>query len=253
MIAFTIYDKTNEPYAKQMIKSFKHFHPNIHVYEVKGEELAELQKDDNNFFYRAAPTIARKLMASDDVVIKLDADQICLGNMDFVFNGRYDVGTVLNINRVDPKEYGQISITGVSPRDYYNCGLVVMKNRQFVNDWYELCHRPHFKNLQYGEQDILNILCHYGKFRVTCFDNYDKHNAYYAWHGLVAKGETLRAYVEGGEVIIPPDKSQYPDTKTVLKMYHFAGGKNKVKMNYRIYFTEEVIKFINDILNESTV
>jgi len=250
-IAYTIADKINLPYAETMIKTWNHFHPDIEVKIIGGVDLDRRLKRDEHFFYRATPIVARELFEKYDTVIKIDADSLCLGNMDWVLGETYDVGTVLNINRIDPSVFGLITVDGVLPRDYYNCGLVVMKSKQFVEDWYDLCHRDNFGRLKYREQDLLNILCHYGKYSVKCFDHYDDVNKYYAWHGLVSKGETMKAVLKDGEVIAQPDSKGYPDRATKIKMYHFAGGKSGDKTNYRIIFPDEIIKFIQDILHET--
>lgn len=247
-IAFTIADDNNLPHAGKMIKTWNHFHPDIEVKVIAGDELLDYLKHDPDFFYRATPTIANKLFRDYETVIKLDADQLCLGSMKWILNQDYDVGCVLNINRVDPNEFGTITISGVVPRDYVNCGFVVMKNGHFIGEWLDLCHQKVFGNLQYREQDLLNVLVHYRPYKVKMFDFYDHDNEYFAWHGIVAKGETMHTELRDGEVFVLPDDSNYPDKELKLKMYHFGGGKFSKKMNYQTIFPEDVIKFIDDIL-----
>lgn len=253
-IAFTIADDANLPLAKQMINTLRKFHSEeeLPVHIVTGEELSGHLRDDPHFFYRATPVIAQKLFAQGyDLVIKMDADQLVLGDISYIWDQTsYDVGTVLNINRVDPITYGHISTCTIDPSKYFNAGLVAMRNREFVNHWSDLCFSEHFGRLQFREQDLLNIICHYGKYKVICFDHYDELNDYYAWHGLVSKGETPRAILKGNDVVIPRGDDNYPDRDTILKIWHTAGGSNEVKVNFRTAFSEELIKYIEGLIKQ---
>lgn len=250
VIAFTIADKNNMKYADMMIKSLRKFHSEEELpLIVIGEEQLAQYKADPNFFYRATPIIASKLIPEYDMVLKLDCDQLVLGSLDqlLAFDD-YDVGTVLNINRVDPKRYGLVQVQGVAANEYFNCGLVAMRSEIFVSHWLNLCQSKYFERFQYREQDILNILAHFGNYNTRCFDNYDNVNQYYAWHGLVAKGEGLNMVVRGDKIIVPRGKDNYPDRDVEVKLYHWAGGGNEAKMNYRIDFGEDVINRINELL-----
>lgn len=249
-IAFSIADKNNLPFYQMMSKSFKRFHPDIELRLYGDKEIDEY--NDKNFFYRSTPIIAKNLMEEGyELILKLDADQLILGKLDVIFKGDYDVGTVLNINRVDPPRYGLVSTYNIPPNRYMNCGLVAMTSKRFVDNWYKLCHSPLFNTLQYREQDILNILYHYGDYKVKCFDDYDAKNNYYAWHGLVAKGEGPKMQIKDGKVVLPIGKDKYPDRELTIKAYHWAGGGNEPKMNYRIAFNEELISYIDWILSDS--
>ena len=246
-IAFTIADKNNLPYYEMMSKTFKKFHPDIELRLYGDKEIKEY--NDSGFFYRATPIIAKNLMDEGyELVLKLDSDQLILGNLKYVFKGDYDIGTVLNINRVDPSRYGLVSTYNIPPNRYMNCGFVAMTSKRFVDNWYRLCHSPLFNSLQYKEQDILNILYHYGDYKTKCFDDYDNVYGYYAFHGLVAKGEGMRMVVRKDKVILPRGEDGYPDRDIVVKAYHWAGGAGEVKMNYRISFSEEVIDYIDTLL-----
>lgn len=236
----------NTKYANWLINSIRKFH--------SAEEIPIIIRDnpnpkDNSFWYRATPIIANELLKEYETVIKMDADMICFGKLDHIINGTYDIGTVLNINRIDPRTYGLVTIQGVQPNEYYNNGLVALRNKEMVQKWLNLCHSKYFDRFTYREQDILNILAHFGGYDVRCFDNYT--NDYAAWHGLVAKGECADAYLNNGDVIIPRGKDGYPDRDTILKVFHTAGGSNEVKLNYRIYFNEKMISYIEWLISDS--
>lgn len=244
-IAFIIADDKNLPLANNLVNSIRKFHDEeeLPIHIVTGDELKEYLKNDPHFFYRATPVVARKFK-DYDLVIKLDADQICFGGLSYIFEQSYDVGTVLNINRVDPPKYGFVSIQGVTPAQYYNCGLVAMRSKDFIEHWHKVCMSDNFFGFQYREQDLLNVLCHFGTYNVKCFDNYDGIYEYMAWHGLVAKGECANAYLtEDKQVMIPIGTDNYPDMVTALKMFHFAGGGNEPR-NFRIWFNDAVQKHI---------
>lgn len=235
----------NLKFANNLINSIRKFHT--------AEELPIVIRDNPNlqdqaFWYRATPIIAKELIKEYELVIKLDADMICFGKLDHILNMRADVGTVLNINRVDPQYYGIVQFQGIAPNEYYNNGLVAMRSESFIERWHTLCFSKYFERLQYREQDILNILAHYGGYDVECFDSDPIHPTY---NGLVAKGETIHAVLRDGQVIIPKGKDNYPDRDTVLKVWHTAGSNNEKKLNYRIHFTDEIINYINWLISDS--
>lgn len=247
VIAFIPSDHTGLPMAHELINSIRKFHSED---ELPIKIVDNPNKDDVDFWYRATPVIAKDLIKEYDLVIKLDNDQICFGDLSHILTSPYDVGTVLNINRVDPPYYGLVQFQGVAANEYYNNGLVAMRSEAFVNEWYRLCFSKYFMRLQYREQDILNILTHYGNYQVKCFDNYTDKDNY--WNGLVAKGETIHASLKDGKVIIPKGKDNYPDRDTILKMWHTAGGKSETKRNYRIAFSEELISYISWLISDTT-
>lgn len=235
----------NTKYANWLINSIRKFH--------SAEEIPIIIRDnpnpkDNSFWYRATPIIANELLKEYETVIKMDADMICFGKLDHIINGTYDIGTVLNINRIDPRTYGLVTIQGVQPNEYYNNGLVALRNKEMVQKWLNLCHSKYFDRFQYREQDFLNILAHFGDYNVKCFDS-DASNP--SFNGLVAKGETVNAVLKDGQVVIPKGKDNYPDRDTVLKVWHNGGGAGEKKMQYRIHFSEEIIKYINWLISDS--
>jgi len=253
-ILVAVADANNLKLAKGFENSLRKFHDEeeLPYYLVTGDELAKYLSDDPAFFYRATPILGKRFLNDYDVVIKVDVDQIVMGNLSYIWEqaNRYDVGTVLNINRIDPPKYGLVTTSVIDAPEYFNCGLVAMANKDFVNHWDKLCHSKYFDRLQYREQDLLNIICHFGEYKVKCFDNYNPINGYFSWHGLVAKGETANAYLKGKDVVIPIDKTGYPDREVILKLWHTAGGNNETKVNYRIYFPEEMIKHIDWLIGD---
>lgn len=252
-IAFTIADNNNMEIANQMINSLRKFHSEeeLPVHIVTSEELQQYLIEDPMFFYRATPVIGKRFLKQGyDWVLKLDADQIIMGDLSHLWEDvDYDVGTVLNYNRTDPKTYGNVTTYVIDPKQYYNAGLVAMNNLEFVDHWFTLCYSPYFDRVQYREQDLLNIMCHFGKWKVKCFDLHDPIQNISAWHGLLNKGEGVNMKLVDGEVILPANEDGYPSIDVKVKVYHYAGGGHEPK-NFRIQFNEELIKHIEWLISD---
>lgn len=252
-----------------MSNSFHKFHPDIELItygredfdrETKRKEFTDTEANipdhDDNLF-RLTPLFARNLLREYELVVRLDADQIITGDLNYIIDHRkeYDLGTVLNINRIDPLKYKPCELSGILPNEYYNLGTIAFTHQRFVEHLWKLCNSRYFWKLQYREQDLLNLMAHYGDYRVKCFDNYDVKNNYYAWHGLVAKGETVNSKLvkEDGKykVIIPKGADNYPDHDITLKILHFAGGAYEKKYNYDLHFQGEVLHYVEWLVSDS--
>lgn len=244
-IAFTIADEASMKYATMMINSLRKFHSEeeLPLIVVSGDELKQYLQDPH-FFYRATPIIASKLIKDYDLVLKLDADQIITGDLNHVLNDdSYDLGTVLNFNRTDYQTFGPITTYNIDCTKYMNCGFVAMRSERFVEHWNRLCHTDEFfTTLQYREQDIMNILYYYGDYKVKCFDYPDALTDEANWNGLVSYGEWLRIKLDGERLILPKSDDGYPNRDVVIKALHWAHGNVADKMNYRIGFSEDVIR-----------
>lgn len=245
IIVFTVADENNIVHARKMIKSFHKFHPDI---DVKVYEAEDVGNEAN--YYRSTPMFAKELIKDYDLVLKLDADQIITGNLDYLFKEEYDVGTVLNFNRVDKKIYGEVTVFDIPPQSYVNCGLVAMRSKKFIDHWWVLCNTYHFQNLRYREQDLLNMMIHYGDYVVECFDFPNKVKNYQAWHGLISKGEYNKMIMRDGKLILPKSKDRYPEVDKEIKVLHSAGGKTEPKIgdSFRTLFSEDVIKYIDSLI-----
>lgn len=249
IVFFTVADDKNLEYFKIFAKTLHHFHPDIPLvlFDQKDCEAT----NDPEIYYKQKPFFANRLFNKGyKTVIGFDSDQIVLGNLDYIINADYDVGTVLNINRVDPGIYGYINIATIAPNEYFNCGLVALKSHDFVKHWLNMCYSPHYNRTRFKEQDLLNLLCHYGNYLVRCFDMYDVNSDYKAWHGLVAKGEMKRTLIKDGEVILPKGDDKYPDSDIKIKVYHAGGGNALNKLDYKKIFSRKVAEYIDKILNE---
>jgi hypothetical protein len=234
---------------KPFLNSLRKFHNEEELpVVVYGDAEMNAIKDPAKY-YRATPMFAKELIKEYKLVIKADVDQIITGDLGYIFTKEYDVGTVYNWNRVDPPIYGEVGIATIQPIEYYNCGFVAMRNAQFINHWWGLCMSPHFERMPMREQGFLNILTHYGFYRVMCFDNYDPISGYSSWHGLRSKGEWNKIVLKGKKLILPQGADGYPEMPKQIRVLHWAGGDGAPKLDYKIYFDEKVIEYL-DYLTE---
>jgi len=241
VVAFTIADKANEKYLEMFKNSLRKWHTEEELpLTIVGQEWLDKINDPQKF-YRATPMIAKDLIQKFDLVIKFDCDQIVTGKLNHLWEeANYDVGCVLNGNPKEPP----VTVWDIHPLEYVNCGLVAMRSKEFINHWWKLCTSPHFQNYQMREQDLLNIMVHYGSYKAKNFDASDN------WHGLVAKGWYSNCELKDGELILPKGDRVWPhDGDKVIKVIHFAGGNNDPeKGNYRIRFKEEVVKWLDQLV-----
>jgi len=234
-IVFTIADQNNLQYAKLLENSFKHFHPDIE-FKIYGPDEIKDFINIPDFFYRATPFIAKELIKEYELVVKIDADSIITGPLDDVFNDTsYDLGVVLNNNRLEPL----VKCFNIPPQIYANCGFVAIRSKEFVNHWWDLCNRFFFREFQYREQDLLNIMITYGNYNVMCFDNTSK------WYGLASKSEWPRFEIHGDRLTCPSDVNYNPTQKTICCIH--AGGGNTLKWNWEKQFKPEVVKYLKDV------
>jgi len=260
-VMFSCADINNVKYGVKLVKSFKYFHPNIPVVFFTDETNPDLQPKDceirplpaeKDIFYKQKPFFANILFNEGyEAVLGADADQLVLGNLDYIFNHEeYDIGTVLNFNPLDFRTYGEITFKPIHmATEYYNAGLVMMRSHKLVKHWLRLCNGKFFARLPYREQDLLNIIAHFGEYDVFCFDDANPQENYYAWHGLLATHSGLKMIVKDKDIILPKSDDGYPSTEVKVKVYHSAGGQTpEDKLNYRIFMSEEVISRISEIL-----
>jgi lipopolysaccharide biosynthesis glycosyltransferase len=225
LVAFCPADHSpqNEKFFNQLQNSLRKFHSEEELPLIR-YDLADNQ--DPNKWYKATPMIARELLKEYETVIKLDADQIITGSLSDIWEGEFDVATVLN----DPSY--PIQVLDITP--YFNNGLVVMKNPEFVEHWWRLCNSEHFLRFQYREQDLLNILC-------SDYLNYKVHRLEdnKIIYGESAKPLWATAQLTDGK-LMAGDKQ--------VNVIHFGGGNSPDKGNIKIRFQPEVVKFLEELI-----
>jgi lipopolysaccharide biosynthesis glycosyltransferase len=241
VVAVCVADNNNLVHYQRLLNSLRKFHTEEELPLVLiGEEQIK-GVPDNQFFYRATPILGQQFLQQYDTVVKLDADQIITGKIDHTWEGDFDVAVVNNSNPKEMKTY-PVAVWDIHPLAYVNCGFVVMKSKEFVKHWLDLCYSPHFQKYQMKEQDLLNILVHYGNYRVKMLDASEK------WHGLIAKQYWAKCILKDGKLILPKNEEWPKDQDKEIVCIHFAGGNDTNKGNYNLYFKPEVSKWIDKLI-----
>ena len=252
MTLFAIIDDNRNPeLAKMFYNSIRKFHDKkeLVVKIIKREDFPEFRAD-NMFYYKAKAMIANKFLDLYDTVIIADADHIMTGDISHILSlNDYDAGCVLNFNTKDTQEYGIVSVWDIAPQEYLNAGFIAIRSREFAKHWLSLCNGRHFDNYRYKEQDLLNIMVHYGTYNVRIFDLYDPEYNYSAFHGLVSKAWGNKTIVQDDKILLTPKNVPAVRNNVEIKLIHWAGG-NSNKMNYKIYFPEPVIKRLDYLVSE---
>ena len=205
------------------------------------------------FYYRATPILGERYLKEYDLAVKIDSDSIVCGELSYIWNTKdYDIGTVINWNRIDPKTYGFVQGWGIFPIEYMNCGFVYMRSEKFTHDWKNICFTPQFDRLQFKEQDLLNAMIYFGNWNVRCFDHGDGPANMHSWWGLISKGELTRAELREDEIVVPKGFGDTPfqDKDMTIKVIHAGGGNIQNKMNYHIWVNEKVSKRIDYLVSE---
>ena len=222
---YTIADNNNLVHYEKLKNSLSKFHPDMEL-KLFGEDFVKTF-NDKAFYYRATPIIAMKLFNEGyDEICKLDADQIITGDLSDIWEGDYDAACVYN----DPSY--EIALWDVKP--YYNNGLIVLKNKNFVLHWFRLCYSSHFDKYQFKEQDLMNLMASdYMTYNIKRLDDGDK------IYGESAKPRWTDAVLKDNKIMIG-DKE--------LCVIHFGGGNSPQKGNYRTKFTEDVVNKIDELI-----
>lgn len=235
---FTIADDRNKPYADKMLNSLRKFHPDISHVLIGQKELDKLQ--DPQKFYRSYALFGERLSKEYELVINIDADSIVCGDLSHIIEDKsYEIGGVLNNNLVDPK----ISIFNIPYPFYVNAGFVAARSQRFWSWWAKLNYTPYFDQFQFREQDMLNIIFHYGDFKTKIFDVSDK------FHGLISKGQWHKFQLRDEKIILPAEEGICDEDKEI-KIIHFAGG-NVPKMNVYAHFKEPVANKLVYLMSEA--
>jgi hypothetical protein len=48
--------------------------------------------------------------------------------------------------------------------------------------------------------------------------------------------------LQDDKLVLPKSENKYPDADTEIKVLHWAGGNLPNKLNYRLFFNEDVIE-----------
>ena len=246
-IVFTIADEGDMKYATKMVNSLRKFHSeeDLEVLVITGDDLKSRLQRDPMFFYRATPVIAKELWAKGyREIIKIDADSVITSDISHLWKETIkagaNVGVVNNGNPRETKKY-PVSVWNIHPYSYVNAGLVVMTDERFINHWLNLCFSVHFDYYQMKEQDLLNIMVFYMDFKVMFLDAGKK------WHGLISKGYWPQCELIDDKLILPKNEEYPANEDKEICVIHFAGGRMPDKMNFDLFFKEDVSKWLKKL------
>lgn len=243
IVAFTPADNNNLKYYEMMKASLRKFHTEEELPLILIDEKKVQSYNDQMFFYRATPIVAKELLQEYETVVKIDADYLFFDKITDALQGDFDVAVCNNSNPRDYKIF-PYQFLNVSPFSYVNNGFVIIKSVEMVNFWYDLCQSPLYQGWQMKEQDALNFLVHSNHYKVKRLDEGDSY-----W-GLASKGFEPEIVLKDGKPFLPkgspPDN--WPDVDKWIKAYHFAGGNDPSKGNYRIKFQPEMIEYIDKLV-----
>lgn len=230
----------NMRYAKMMANSLKKFHPDIPLIIRPFEAI-------HNF--RVYAMNGQQLAKEYDLVINIDNDSIVTGSLDHIINDEsYDVAGVLNNNLIDPR----LQMWDTPSQLYINAGFVAVRGKRPWDWWANLNTSLHWDKYQFREQDMLNIMFHYGDMKVKSLDFSPM------WHGLISKGRWDKLTLQGEKIVMPKEvvseyvKAGFPvvEEDKEIKVIHWAGGQTP-KMNYFVTFPKEVADRLHYLVGEA--
>lgn len=267
---FTATSKSHIKYAIPFFKSLTKFHSPkdidmiLFTDETDKTVLGDLPKgllikdltpylQDQMFWFRQKPILMENLLNEYELVVGFDTDQLVVGDLNAIIEAEdYDVGVVVNWNRHDEKFYPVVEMMriGIQPVAYYNCGLVASRSKAFVHTWLVDCFSQEFNFMQYKEQDVLNVLTHFGNWNVRCFDMPNGPDDPVSWYGILGKGEWVRAKMDGDKVMVYKGEGDtpFPPKDVQVRVLHMGGGHGAPKDNWAAICSESLMERINELI-----
>jgi hypothetical protein len=213
------------------INSFKRFHPDIDLVVFRQDKIDNIMQNGINF-YNAKPTFAKQLTEVYSLVANIDADTIILDRLTEVFDTKYDVGAVWNLN-----DYENASFANITSEMYVQAGLVASRNKDFWDIWEEANKKAN--DYIRKENDVLNLVW-YNDSKVQQMDKviFDKDKNYL---GCKSLGRESEFYMEGKKVMCRGEQ---------VKAYHWAKGQDFPKLDFdRSDFPYEVKEYMKYVGN----
>lgn len=229
--------------ADKLLKSAKHFHPDIPFYVFNSAQIQNIFDMHSNFNWTTIhPAISIQLIDEYDMVVHFDADCMITGKLNELLdqdNLNYDIIGVRNNN--DYKRAGKdpAIFEGYKWDTYLNCGLVGVTSKSFLEKWIEY-NLSFGNNMPFQEQSILNRMVHEEDWTYKILDPIDS-NVYY---GISNVWGTTTHWDSWKDIQIINDELVLQDK--IVKILHHAGGSVKHKLQPRM-FNDETIRYFNKI------
>ena len=263
------------------INSIKYFHPEIEIIHYGTSEINRVkQKYGMTDLWFSGPLIIRDYLDNHDapdILLKMDADCLVLGELDEIIDLNYDFAAPRN----DPDNVGDRDerhnrpdiIRTIPNHEWINAGFNCIKNFEFVNKWFDLTmdymtgkQMALTKYRQYKGDDMsaLNIIFKLGGFNCLILDPKGSNIIYGAsgnWTGEkdndipqsiinnnVFNGWRSWKYIYfNGKNCIMPDLGIGVGDR-IVKVLHQCGGTMKNKLSWDL-FNSEFKKYLYKIIN----
>lgn len=247
-------------YSLKMINSLKVTNPDI---ETKADIKLYTDQDairngftllPNDLKMRyMTPIFVKELLQEYECVARLDSDMIITGDISSCWEGDFDVAVVQNANPRELQAQQQlmgrtVQAWDLNPLNYVNCGFVVVKSEAFVDNWLRICTPERSSAYQFYEQDFLNILVHYGNWKVKFLDREPNNK----WWGLISKGYGSQFELRDGKLILPKgsgdDREPWPaDADKEIVVIHEAGGMVPKFTDIDIRYPKEIADYLKKL------
>lgn len=238
-------DNWKQDCAEPLMRSFKHFHPEIPFKIFEGNEVNNVVASDGNQNIRfLKPSLGKRLCNDYKKVILLDADQLIVGPLTELINSEWEVAGVRSnddLGRSLP--LGAFCTPKIKWEEYLNCGLCGIANAKAWNQWehFNKTTSPHMGD---AEQGTWNEVFHSGKYNKKLLDPVDG-NFIYGTAANSAHWGSLR--MDEDKVIL-----NLTGKPKWVKVLHRAGcghiGNSCGKFSFD--FEANVANYIQRILND---
>lgn len=229
-----------------LIKSTKHFHPDIPFKVYGDKEMEEILSNYQKIIEEASYSLPEEIRPSKpypplemgfyhaflgmelckeyDLVIYIDCDSLIVAPLTEVFDQEYDIAGVRNIADNGKAGYFEAKVDGLDPLKYINGGFTASRHKDFWSHWILLNLK--LKDCAYlAEQYTLNILFHSGIYNTLLLDPPDS-GLYYG----IASAYGEKTHWDSWQRIVIEDNYLKLDGK-VIKILHEAGGIHLPKMD----------------------
>ena len=132
---------------------------NEHI-EVIGEQEIKAQPD-KRFAERAIAASMNVVLQKCDEAVFVNPYFMEVKPLDDFFQGDEDGVFFFNPKNTNPQ-----LVWNISPQQYIQPIVMLVRNKDFAKEWLAMCFKPFFDNYNGRELDVLNMLVYYGDYNV---------------------------------------------------------------------------------------
>jgi hypothetical protein len=221
------YNGTYDYLESRFVRSFEHFHPDIHLIRVGNvtvEAVKRMQKVVDGYWKASLGAMFAETFPR---IIEIDIDCLVMGRLDEFIDGNYEVAATLNNSDIDPRLSFPPYATDAN---YVSAGIVGASSPEFWREWEAECQEATASgvHLPFVEQDLLQKVFHSGKYAPLIVDEN-------AWNGTATRGH-WNEFVLQGDTVTWRGKP--------VRMIHEAGGFGLHKLEYWRHFSKDVVAML---------